>query len=95
MIRTFQGIKPTIPPSCFIEETGIVIGNVGLGEHCSVSFHAVIRGDPPHILIFSIPLEGEEASSLTARNFLTRPPTGTPRRAISPSEALLIFCTSL
>ena len=26
MIRTFHGIKPTIPTSCFIEETGIVIG---------------------------------------------------------------------
>jgi hypothetical protein len=48
-----------------------------------------------NILIFSTPLEGEEACSLTARNFLTRPPTGMPRRAISPSEALLIFCTSL
>src|SRR5207247_9682674 len=45
MIRTFQGIKPTIPTSCFIEETGVVIGNVVLGEHCSVWFHAVIRGD--------------------------------------------------
>ncbi len=45
MIRTFQGIKPTIPSSCFLEETGIVIGDVVLGEHCSVWFHAVIRGD--------------------------------------------------
>lgn len=45
MIRTFQGIKPTIPTSCFIEETGVVIGDVVLGEHCSVWFHAVIRGD--------------------------------------------------
>ncbi|MBK5282868.1 MAG: gamma carbonic anhydrase family protein [Nitrospiraceae bacterium] len=51
MIRTFQGIKPTIPTSCFIEETGIVIGDVVLGEHCSVSFHAVIRGDVHHIRI--------------------------------------------
>src|SRR5437763_271105 len=45
MIRIFQGIKPTIPKSCFIEETGIVIGDVMLGEHCSVWFHAVVRGD--------------------------------------------------
>jgi len=45
MIRSFQGIKPTIPSSCFIEETGIVIGDVVLGENCSVWFHAVIRGD--------------------------------------------------
>ena len=51
MIRTFQGIKPTIPTSCFIEETGVVIGNVVLGEHCSVWFHAVIRGDVHYIRI--------------------------------------------
>lgn len=51
MIRTFQGVKPTVPASCFIEETGIVIGDVVLGEHCSVWFHAVIRGDVHYIRI--------------------------------------------
>lgn len=51
MIRTFQGIRPSIPTSCFIEETGIVIGNVVLGEYCSVWFHTVIRGDVHHIRI--------------------------------------------
>jgi gamma-carbonic anhydrase len=51
MIRTFQGVKPTIPTSCFIEETGIVIGDVVLGEHCSVWFHAVVRGDVHFIRI--------------------------------------------
>jgi carbonic anhydrase/acetyltransferase-like protein (isoleucine patch superfamily) len=51
MIRTFQGIKPTIPTSCFIEETGVVIGDVVLGEYCSVWFHAVIRGDVHYIRI--------------------------------------------
>lgn len=51
MIRTFQGIKPTIPMSCFIEETGVVIGDVVMGEQCSVWFHAVIRGDVNYIRI--------------------------------------------
>jgi carbonic anhydrase/acetyltransferase-like protein (isoleucine patch superfamily) len=51
MIRTFQGVKPTVPASCFIEETSIVIGDVVLGEHCSVWFHAVIRGDVHYIRI--------------------------------------------
>jgi len=51
MIRTFQGIKPTIPTSCFIEETGIVIGDVVMGEACSVWFHAVIRGDVHYIRV--------------------------------------------
>lgn len=51
MIRTFQGIKPKIPASCFIEETGVVIGDVVMGEACSVWFHAVIRGDVNYIRI--------------------------------------------
>ncbi|MEK6534010.1 MAG: gamma carbonic anhydrase family protein [Nitrospirota bacterium] len=51
MIRTFQGIKPAIPDSCFIEDTAVVIGDVVMGEKCSVWFNAVIRGDVHHIRI--------------------------------------------
>ncbi len=51
MIRTFQGIKPMVPKSCFVEETAVVIGNVVMGEECSVWFNAVIRGDVNHIRI--------------------------------------------
>ncbi|MDH4079052.1 MAG: gamma carbonic anhydrase family protein [Nitrospira sp.] len=51
MIRTFQGIKPTIPTSCFIEATAVVIGDVVMGEECSVWFNAVIRGDVHYIRI--------------------------------------------
>jgi carbonic anhydrase/acetyltransferase-like protein (isoleucine patch superfamily) len=36
MIRTFQGFKPTIPKSRVIEATGMVIGDVVFGEHCSL-----------------------------------------------------------
>ena len=45
MIRTFQGIKPTIAASVFLEETAVVIGDVVIGEESSVWFHAVVRGD--------------------------------------------------
>lgn len=45
MIRTFQGIKPTIAASAFIEETAVVIGDVVIGEESSVWFNAVVRGD--------------------------------------------------
>jgi carbonic anhydrase/acetyltransferase-like protein (isoleucine patch superfamily) len=51
MIRTFQGIRPTIPRSCFVEESAVVIGDVVMGEECSVWFHAVIRGDVNYIRI--------------------------------------------
>jgi carbonic anhydrase/acetyltransferase-like protein (isoleucine patch superfamily) len=49
MIRTFQGIKPTVPQSCFVEDTAVVIGDVVMGEHCGVWFNAVIRGDVNYI----------------------------------------------
>lgn len=51
MIRAFQGTLPKIPKSCFIEETAVVIGDVVMGEECSVWFHAVIRGDVNYIRI--------------------------------------------
>lgn len=51
MVRPFQGITPTIPKSCFIEETAVVIGDVVMGEDSSVWFHAVIRGDVHYIRI--------------------------------------------
>ena len=51
MIRTFQGIQPRIPKSCFIEDTAVVIGDVVVGEDCSVWFHAVVRGDVHYIRI--------------------------------------------
>ena len=51
MIRTYQGIRPTIPPSCFVEDTAVVIGDVVMGEDCSVWFNAVIRGDVHYIRI--------------------------------------------
>ncbi|NGZ08060.1 MAG: gamma carbonic anhydrase family protein [Nitrospira sp. LK70] len=51
MIRAFQGIKPTIPNSCFIEGTAVVIGDIVMGEQCSVWFNAVIRGDVNYIRI--------------------------------------------
>ncbi|MCA1958545.1 MAG: gamma carbonic anhydrase family protein [Nitrospira sp.] len=51
MVRAFQGVLPKIPKSCFIEETAVVIGDVVMGEECSVWFHTVIRGDVNYIRI--------------------------------------------
>ncbi|MEK6618684.1 MAG: hypothetical protein AABY90_08320 [Nitrospirota bacterium] len=45
MIRTFQGIKPTIAETAFIEDTALVIGDVVIGADSSVWFNAVVRGD--------------------------------------------------
>jgi carbonic anhydrase/acetyltransferase-like protein (isoleucine patch superfamily) len=51
MLRTFQGIKPTIAKSAFIEETAVIVGDVVIGEESSVWFHSVVRGDVHYIRI--------------------------------------------
>jgi carbonic anhydrase/acetyltransferase-like protein (isoleucine patch superfamily) len=45
MIRSYKGISPTIPATCYIDDSAQIIGDVVLGEHSSVWMNAVIRGD--------------------------------------------------
>jgi carbonic anhydrase/acetyltransferase-like protein (isoleucine patch superfamily) len=45
MIRSYKGILPAIPASCYIDESAQIIGDVVLGEHSSVWMNAVVRGD--------------------------------------------------
>lgn len=45
MIRSYKGISPTIPASCYIDGSAQIIGDVVLGEHSSVWMNAVVRGD--------------------------------------------------
>src|SRR5436853_7886420 len=45
MIRSYKGIMPTIPDSCYVDESAQVIGDVVLGEHASIWMNAVLRGD--------------------------------------------------
>jgi carbonic anhydrase/acetyltransferase-like protein (isoleucine patch superfamily) len=45
MIRSYKGISPTIPASCYVDDSSQIIGDVGLGEHASVWMNAVVRGD--------------------------------------------------
>ena len=51
MIRSYQGISPTIPASCYVDESAQIIGDVTLGEHASVWMNAVLRGDVHSIRI--------------------------------------------
>jgi len=45
MIRSYQGVRPTIPDSCYVDESAQVIGDVVLGEQSSIWMNAVVRGD--------------------------------------------------
>src|SRR5581483_5882970 len=51
MIRPYNGISPTIPKSCYVDESAQVIGDVVLGEHASVWMNAVLRGDAHSIRV--------------------------------------------
>lgn len=51
MIRSYQGINPTVPASCYVDESAQLIGDVVLGEHASVWMNAVLRGDVHSIRI--------------------------------------------
>src|ERR1700683_822104 len=44
MIRSFKGMKPVIPSSCYVDESAQIIGDVVLGDHASVWMNAVLRG---------------------------------------------------
>lgn len=46
-IISLGGMTPRIHPTAWIAPTATVIGNVVIGEHASVWFGAVIRGDEP------------------------------------------------
>ncbi|WLQ13021.1 gamma carbonic anhydrase family protein [Hahella aquimaris] len=50
-VRTYQGITPTQGERVFIDPTAVVIGDVHLGDDCSVWPTAVIRGDMHRIRI--------------------------------------------
>lgn len=50
-ILPIKGVNPKIPDSCFLAPTSVVVGDVVLGENCSVWFNAVIRGDVNYIRI--------------------------------------------
>ncbi len=44
-IRAFGGTNPTIHPNAFIDETALVIGDVSIGDDCSIWPMSVVRGD--------------------------------------------------
>lgn len=45
LIQSIKGISPKLPSSCFLAENSSLIGDVSLGENCSIWYNAVVRGD--------------------------------------------------
>ena len=51
MIRSYRGVRPTVPASCFVDESAQLIGDVQIGEHASIWMNAVLRGDVHEIRV--------------------------------------------
>ncbi|MFA6056552.1 MAG: gamma carbonic anhydrase family protein [Taibaiella sp.] len=45
VILPVKGVHPQIPESCFVAPNATIVGDVVMGEECSVWFNAVVRGD--------------------------------------------------
>lgn len=45
LIKELNGIKPKFGKNCFLAETAVIIGDVEMGEDCSIWYNAVLRGD--------------------------------------------------
>jgi carbonic anhydrase/acetyltransferase-like protein (isoleucine patch superfamily) len=51
IIRQVRGHAPRFGSNCFIADNAVVVGEVSMGENCTVWFSAVVRGDVNSITI--------------------------------------------
>lgn len=51
IIKSVRGFSPKYGENCFFAENSVVIGDVTMGNDCSVWFNAVVRGDVNSIII--------------------------------------------
>ena len=49
VIKPVKGKSPIIPDDCYIAENATIVGDVTLGNNCSIWFNAVLRGDVHYI----------------------------------------------
>src|ERR1700747_3873738 len=45
LIKAVHGIEPKFGDNCFLAENATVVGDVVMGNDCSIWFNAVVRGD--------------------------------------------------
>ncbi len=51
LIRSVRGYTPKFGNNCFLAENATVVGEVQMGENCTVWFNAVVRGDVNSIMV--------------------------------------------
>lgn len=45
LIKEVRGMRPKLGKDCFLAENATLIGDIEMGDECSVWFQAVVRGD--------------------------------------------------
>ncbi|MBR9915380.1 MAG: gamma carbonic anhydrase family protein [Algicola sp.] len=45
IIKAVNGKHPNIPKDCFVADNATIVGDVDMGNQCSIWFNAVVRGD--------------------------------------------------
>lgn len=51
LIKPVRGIHPSLGKDCFLADNATIVGDVVMGDDCSVWFNAVVRGDVHSIRI--------------------------------------------
>lgn len=51
IIKSVRGIHPKFGSNCYLADNATVVGEVSMGDNCSVWFNAVVRGDVHSITI--------------------------------------------
>lgn len=49
LIKPVNGIEPKFGNNCYLAENSTIVGDVVMGDECSVWFNAVVRGDVHYI----------------------------------------------
>ena len=51
IVKKVRGFEPGFGENCFLADTAVVVGEVTMGDNCTVWFNAVVRGDVNSITI--------------------------------------------
>jgi len=51
MLRPYNGLSPRVHPSCYVDQSAQLIGDVELDENASIWMNAVLRGDVSSIRV--------------------------------------------
>jgi carbonic anhydrase/acetyltransferase-like protein (isoleucine patch superfamily) len=51
LVKSVRGNSPKFGKNCFLADTAVVVGEVSMGDNCTVWFNAVVRGDVHSITI--------------------------------------------